>query len=169
MHEHGMYFGKQDYYNTIRMNGSAWNDSKERPLVCLMKSIENEHLYWAIPVGDWSHRTKEAQDRIRKYLSFDTSDIRSCFYHLGSTDKQSIFFISDVIPITDKYIEREYIGRHTNQIYVIKNKTLLSELERKLSRILSWENVHKNSFRQHITDLKTYLLTELEHDTESTH
>ncbi len=138
MQEHGMYFGKQDYYDTIRMNGGAWNDSKERPLVCLMKSIENEHLYWAIPVGDWS-------------------------------DKQSIFFISDVIPITDKYIEREYIGRHTNQLYVIKNKTLLSELKRKLSRILSWENVHKNSFRQHITDLKTYLLMELEHDTESTH
>lgn len=138
MQEHGMYFGKQDYYDTIRMNGGTWNDSKERPLVCLMKSIENEHLYWAIPVGDWS-------------------------------DKQSIFFISDVIPITDKYIEREYIGRHTNQLYVIKNKTLLSELKRKLSRILSWENVHKNSFRQHITDLKTYLLMELEHDTESTH
>ena len=138
MQEHGMYFGKQDFYNTMRMNGGAWNDSKERPLVCLMKSIENEHLYWSIPVGDWS-------------------------------DKQSIFFISDVIPITDKYIEREYIGRHTNQIYVIKNKTLLSELKRKLSRILSWENVHKNSFRQHITDLKTYLLMELEHDTESTH
>jgi hypothetical protein len=138
MQEHGMYFGKQDYYDTIRMNGGTWNDSKERPLVCLMKSIENEHLYWSIPVGDWS-------------------------------DKQSIFFISDVIPITDKYIEREYIGRHTNQLYVIKNKTLLSELKRKLSRILSWENVHKNSFRQHITDLKTYLLMELEHDTESTH
>ena len=138
MQEHGMYFGKQDYYDTIRMNGGTWNDSKERPLVCLIKSIENEHLYWAIPVGDWS-------------------------------DKQSIFFISDVIPITDKYIEREYIGRHTNQLYVIKNKTLLSELKRKLSRILSWENVHKNSFRQHITDLKTYLLMELEHDTESTH
>ena len=138
MQAHGMYFGKQDYYDTIRMNGGTWNDSKERPLVCLMKSIENEHLYWSIPVGDWS-------------------------------DKQSIFFISDVIPITDKYIEREYIGRHTNQLYVIKNKTLLSELKRKLSRILSWENVHKNSFRQHITDLKTYLLMELEHDTESTH
>ena len=68
MQEHGMYFGKQDYYNTISMNGGAWNDSKERPLVCLIKSTENEHLYWAIPVGDWSHRTKEAQDRIKKYL-----------------------------------------------------------------------------------------------------
>lgn len=161
MQEHGMYFGKQEYYDLIRTNGGTWNDSKERPLVCLMKSLENEHLYWAIPVGDWAHRTKEAQERIKKFLNYDTSDIRSCFYHLGSTDKQSIFFISDVIPITDKYIEREYIGRHTSQIYIIKNKALLAELERKLSRILAWENVHKNSYRQHITDLKACLLKEL--------
>lgn len=161
MQEHGVYFGKQDIYNLIRTNGGEWNDSKERPLVCLMKSLENEHLYWAIPVGDWSHRTKEAQDRINKYLSLDEADIRSCFYHLGSTDKKSIFFISDVIPITNKYIEREYIGRHTNQIYIIKNKHLLFELERKLSRILAWEKVHKNSYRQHITTQKEYLLKEL--------
>ena len=91
MQEHGMYFGKQEYYDLIRTNGGTWNDSKERPLVCLMKSLENEHLYWAIPVGDWAHRTKEAQERIKKFLNYDTSDIRSCFYHLGSTDKQSIF------------------------------------------------------------------------------
>ena len=161
MLEHGMYFGKQEFYDTIRKIGGTWNDSKDRPLICLLKSLENEHLYWAIPVGNWNHRTQEAQDRIKKYLNYSISDIRSCFYHLGNTDKQSIFFISDVVPITDKYIERAYIGRHTEAIYVIKNKNLLSELNRKLSRILTWENVHNNFFRQHITDLKTYLLNEL--------
>lgn len=126
MKEHGMYFGKREFYETIRSNGGEWNDSKERP-----------------------------------YMNLSSSDIRSCFYHLGSTDKQSIFFISDVVPITDKYIEREYIGCHTEKIYIIKNKVLLSELNRKLSRILAWENVHNNFFRQHITDLKNYLLNEL--------
>ena len=164
MQEHGMYFGKQKLYDTIRNNGGEWNDSKERPIVCLMQSVEHEHLYWAIPVGNWAHRTKEAQNRIKKFLNYDKTDIRSCFYHLGSTDNQSIFFLSDVIPITDKYIEREYLGRYTGQIYIIKNKPLISELKRKLSRILAWENVHKNCFRQHITDIKTYLLKELEQE-----
>lgn len=34
-------------------------------------------------------------------------------------------------------------------------------MEYKLSRILSFENNKPNYFRQHITDIKTYLLEEL--------
>lgn len=161
MKEHGIYFGKPIFYDTIRKNGGEWNDSKERPIVCLMKSLENENLYWAIPVGNWNHRTPAAKERIQNYLNYDDSDIRSCFYHLGSTDVKSIFFISDVVPITDKYIDREYKNKYTGQIYIIKNKSLLSELERKLKRILSWENEHHNTYRQHITDTKLHLLKEL--------
>ena len=60
MIEHGMYFGKETFYELIRSSGGEWNDSKERPLVCMIKSIETEGLYWAIPVGNWNHRSKEA-------------------------------------------------------------------------------------------------------------
>ena len=38
----------------------------------------------------------------------------------------------------------------------------LYELIRKLKRILSYEAVNKNYFRQHITYIKNYLLQELE-------
>lgn len=38
---------------------------------------------------------------------------------------------------------------------------LISELERKLFRILSVENSNQNFFRQHITDVKLHLLEEL--------
>lgn len=44
--------------------------------------------------------------------------------------------------------------------FVIKNPNLISELERKLKRILSFENSKPNSYRQHITDIKNYLLKE---------
>jgi len=40
MKEHGMYFGKKEFYQIIRDNGGVWNDSKERPILCLIKSIE---------------------------------------------------------------------------------------------------------------------------------
>ena len=46
-----------------------------------------------------------------KGLNYDESDIRSCFYHIGNTDVTSLFFISDAIPITENYIEREYKGK----------------------------------------------------------
>lgn len=167
MQENAIYFGKQDFYTMIKSIGGQWNDSKERPLVCLIKSTENADVYWAIPIGNWDHRTPEAQARINTYLNYPEDDIRSCFYHVGNTDVQSIFFISDVVPITQKYIQREYKGKYTGQLYVIRNKNLISELERKLKRILAWENAQPNSYRQHITDIKNYLTKELDEDKDA--
>ena len=168
MEEHKIYFGKSDFYNLIRKNGGTWNDSKERPIVCLIKLSENDAVYWAIPMGNWKHRDQTAKERIQKYLEYDSSDIRSCFYHLGRTDEKSIFFISDVVPITEKYIDRPYKSKYTGEIYIIKNKPLIEELIRKTKRILAWENANPNYYRQHITDLKQYLIKELETDNQAT-
>ena len=164
MTKHSIYYGKSEFYDIIRNIGGTWNDSKERPIVCLIKLSENDDLYWAIPMGNWEHRDEKAKKRIEKYLNYEESDIRSCFYHVGNTDVKSIFFISDIVPITDKYIDRSYIGKYTGTPYVIKNKTLLNELIRKAKRILSWENSKPNFYRQHITDIKNYLIEELNKD-----
>lgn len=166
MIEHALYFGKKEFYDIIRNVSGVWNDSKERPLVCLLKLSENDNIYWAIPMGNLDHRDENAKRRIEKFLSYTNKDIRSCFYHIGRTDVYSIFFISDAVPITDKYIERNYIGKYTGKQYVIKNKNLIFELERKLKRILSWENSRPNYFRQHITDIKNYLVKELGMESE---
>lgn len=160
MVEHAIYFGKNSFYELIRSVGGQWNDSKERPIVCLLKLSENDKLYWAIPIGNYNHRDINAQKRLKKYLEYKNDDIRSCFYHIGKTDVTSIFFISDAVPITDEYIEREYIGKYSQTHYIIKNKQTIYELERKLKRILSWENAKPNYFRQHITDIKNYLISE---------
>ena len=158
MLENSIYYGKSEFYDIIRSLGGTWNDSKERPIVALIKLSEDEDVCWAIPLGYWNHRNPSAQERINKYLKIDESDIRSCFYHVGRTDTRSIFFISDIIPITDNFIEREYKNKYTGEQYVIKNKQLISELTRKAKRILAWENAKPNFYRQHITDIKNYLL-----------
>ena len=164
MIEHGMYFGKKEFYQIIKDVGGVWNDSKERPIICLLKSIECDGLYWAIPVGNYNHRNNEAKARIHRYLNRDSADIASCFYHIGNTNEKSIFFISDAVPITDKYIEREYLNK-TKRIHIIKNKVLLQSLEDKLKRILTYENSNPNYFRQHITAIKEYLINELKTNT----
>ena len=161
MEEHGMYFGKNEFYQIIR---DVWNDSKERPIICLMKSVEYNDLYWAIPVGNYEHRDEEQKKRIKKYMNYDKKDIRSCFYHVGKTNEKSIFFISDAVPFTEKYIDREYKNK-SKKIHIVKNKILLGELEYKLGRILELENRKPNHFRQHITDIKNYLIKELETET----
>lgn len=165
MKEHGMYFGKKDFYDLIVSKGGYRNDSKERPIVCVIESRDQKGLYWAIPVGNYNHRSKEAIDRINTFMEREENDIRSCYYHIGNTNEKSIFFVSDVVPITDKYIEREYLNKN-KQIHIIKNKILLDELNRKLGRILAFENSKPNYFRQHITDMKKYLIEELKAEKE---
>lgn len=160
MIEHGMFFGKSEFYQIIRDNGGSWNDSKERPIICLIKSTECDNLYWAIPVGNYEHRNEQAKERIQKFIQYNKKDIRSCFYHIGNTNEKSIFFISDVVPITDKYIDREYLNQ-SKKIHIVKNKILLADLEYKLRRILTYERNNPNFFRQHITDIKNYLIEEL--------
>ena len=160
MIERGLYYASPDFANMIKSVGGEWNDTKHRPIVCLIKSKENDSLYWAIPMGNYNHRTESQKKRLDFYLNLPEKDIRSCFYHVGRTTAQSIFFISDAIPITDKYIAEVHKGADDKH-FVIKNRKLAAELERKLFRILSVENSDHNHFRQHITDVKLYLLEEI--------
>lgn len=163
MIERGLYYATPEFSKMIQSVGGTWNDTKHRPMVCLIKSSEHPDLYWAIPMGKLNHRNQTQQQRLDFYLNLPERDIRSCYYHIGRTSSQSIFFISDAIPITDKYIDGIHVGGDQKH-YIIKNKKLIAELERKLFRILSLENSRKNHFRQHITDVKSFLLSELQAD-----
>ena len=166
----GIYFisGIKDVIQSV---GGEYRDTKERPVVALLQSEEHPEIYWAIPIGDLLHRKEADIKRIEKYLAFPQQDIRSNFYHIGNTNIRSIFFISDVFPITSDYISREYLT-YNAQHYVIKNQGLITELNEKLKRILAYElsRVKKSDkyyFRQnifgiynklvelHITDMKT--------------
>lgn len=97
MIERGLYYATQDFSNLIRSVGGEWNDTKHRPIVCLIKSKEHDDLFWAIPMGNWNHRTPQQQARIQSFLNLPSNDIRSCYYHLGRTTTRSIFFISDAM------------------------------------------------------------------------
>lgn len=141
------------------MVGGEWNDTKHRPVVCLIKASDCDNLYWAIPMGKLNHRDESQQKRLEFYLNLPSHDIRSCYYHIGRTTAKSIFFISDSVPVTEEYIESCHLGAD-NKHYIIKNEKLISELERKLFRILSFENSNPNTFRQHITDIKNHLISE---------
>jgi len=161
--ERGIYYAKDKFYTIIRKLGGDCGNPGHRPIVCLIKSFEHPSLYWAIPMGTVGHREKDAIDRINRFISYPNKDIRSCYYHIGRTTNRSIFFISDALPITAKHIEEEHLDINENH-YIIKNKPLISELERKLFRILTYENAKPNYFRQHITSIKNYLINECEKD-----
>lgn len=151
--ENGVYFLKKELYDVIRKVGGICQDRKERPVVAIVPSFEDSNIYWAIPMGDLNHRTPQQIERLNGYLSSSDKLLRSCFYHVGNTDKKSIFFVSDVLPITGDYVERAYIA-HNNPL-IIKNKKLIAELNRKVTRILAFEKDYlrtkgKPYFRQNI-------------------
>ena len=167
MIERGLYFAKAAFKALVRSVGGEWNDTKERPMVCLVQVKGIEGMYWAIPMGNMDHRTNEQKKRIEWFMSLPVRDIRSCYYHVAKTTETSIFFISDAVPITEAYIERAYL--YNNTPYVIKNKDTIAELERKLSRILSVERRNPNHFRQRITDVKERLRSEIGIDDTQNH
>jgi len=135
--QNGLYFvtGIKDVVISV---GGQFNDYKERPIVALLKSNENPDIFWAVPLGNLEHRDDEKTKRIQRYLDCPKEDIRSCFYHIGTTTQKSIFFVSDVFPINSDYIAREYLTFNSRH-YIIKNPQLLSELNEKLRRILAYE------------------------------
>jgi len=163
MIERGLYYASEEYGKLVKDLGGEFNDTKHRPIVCLVKSSESDDLYWAIPMGKLNHRTEEQQERLERFMNYPDDDIRSCYYHIGRTTSRSIFFISDAFPITGKYIDSIHTGGD-GEHFVIRNPNLIGELERKLFRILSVENANKDYFRQHITTIKNYLLEEIETD-----
>lgn len=163
MIEKGLYYATQGFADVIKGVGGFWGDIKHRPIVCLVQSSENPLLFWAIPMGNFKHQTPENQKKILGWMSLPERDIRSCYYHVGRTTNKSLFFISDAFPITDKYIAGHHLDVNKRH-YIIKNPNLIAELERKLKRLLALENSNPNSFRQHISATKEYLLNELEKD-----
>lgn len=44
MIEKDIYYAKIEFYDIIKMLGGTWNDTKHRPLVCLIESQEQTGL-----------------------------------------------------------------------------------------------------------------------------
>ena len=159
MIENGFYKVKQEFIDLIREIGGTYKDAKERPVFCCFEDKHVEGLFWAIPTSDISHRSPEQIKKINEFLKLSDRDIRSSWYHIGHTNKPALYRISSCFPITDKYIDSIYTshGKHL----VLAKKSDIEIIRKKLSRIIFDETKHPNKYEQHITDIKTYLLSEL--------
>lgn len=163
MNENGFYLIKNEFVDLINNTiGGSYNDSKQRPIYCCIKDNKLDGIYWAIPTSDLSHRSSKQISKYERFINLPNKDIRSCYYHIGHTNRPALFKISNVFPVTDKYIIREYISN--NKPLVMKNKTDIATIRKKVLRILSYENQHINKLEQHITDIKNYLIDEMSQD-----
>ena len=91
------------------------------------------------------------------------NDLRWAYYHIANTNKKALYKISSCFPITDKYVEHEYTSN--NKHVILQRTSDIEIIKKKLKKILSFENRRNNYFSQHITDIKEYLIKELNNDT----
>jgi hypothetical protein len=152
----GFYKLEPDFLKLVKQLGGTYRDSKERPVYCCIQDKSRRELYWAIPTSDISHRTPEQLERIKRFCALPNRDIRSCYYHLGHTNRPAIFKISNVLPVTEACISGKYISQGIH--LVLRDAKLISEIERKLSRILFDEGRHPNKYEQHITSIYNFFV-----------
>ena len=155
----GFYKISSEYISLVKQLGGKYRDNKERPIYCCIQDRDRPEIYWAIPTSDISHRTLEQLARIKQYCSFPDRDIRSCYYHIGHTNRPAIFKISNVLPVTEQYIEGEYTSQGLH--LMLRDRRLIAEIERKLSRILFDEGRHPDKYEQHITSVYSFLADEI--------
>lgn len=162
MIENGLYVVKREFLDIITSLGGDCdiNSGDKRPVFCCVKDKKIEGLYWAIPTSDISHRSESQIAHYNMYMSCNENDLRSCYYHIIKTNRIALYKISSCYPITDKYIDHEYTINKTHVI--IQREKDISEINRKFRRIIAMENRKSNYFKQHITDVKNYLIQELE-------
>ncbi|MCL2287388.1 MAG: hypothetical protein FWC32_13625 [Firmicutes bacterium] len=151
----GFYKLSIKYISLIKELGGRYEDNKDRPVYCCIQDKDHPDIYWAIPTSSIESRSSKQLDRIKQFCSLHDRDIRSCYYHIGHTNRPAIYKISNVLPVTSEFIDGEYIshGKHL----VLRDKQLIAELTRKLSRILFDEGRHPNKYEQRITAVYTFL------------
>ena len=155
MTQSGLYKLSQKYVQLVKDLGGTYRDNKERPIYCCIKDRFCPDIYWAIPTSSISNRTSSQLDRIAHLCDLPDRDIRSCYYHIGHTNRPAIFKISNALPITESFIDSEYTshGKHL----ILRDKKQIEIIERKLSRILFDESRYPNKYEQHISSIYAFL------------
>ncbi|MCL2018149.1 MAG: hypothetical protein FWG70_00180 [Oscillospiraceae bacterium] len=162
MVEHGLYILRPEFFELIKSLGGDCdsNAGGKRPVYCCIKDNKIDGLYWAIPTTNISHRSEAQNKKFSYFMSLDDKDLRSCYYHKANTTVKSIYKISSCFPVIEKYVDHEFT---TSGVHVImRRKNDISEIERKLKRILSFEFRKNNYFPQRISDIRNNLIAEID-------
>jgi len=159
MVESGFYKLDPEYFIKIYELGAFYPDRKERPIYCCLQDKKNPEIYWLIPTSDYSHRSPEQKEKLKERLE-SKNRLIAAYNHLGHTNKEAIYKISTVLPVTEKYISGEYTsqGKHL----ILRNKKEISEIQRKLEIILEAEKINPNSFEQKISTIYSFLENEVQ-------
>lgn len=105
MKPHGFYILKDDYFKLVDDCFLKSNKDGNRPFYYCLKDINSEkQIYWMIPL---SSRT-EKYNRLIENRKANKKPCDGLYICKLPNDKESVFLIQDIFPITDIYVERAY-------------------------------------------------------------
>ena len=122
--EHGLYIVKDDYFRDFPSSGWLQNKGESRPHYFAV--TDSSGTTWMIPL---SSRVEKYRNLINK-IEEQRGTGKCVYYHIGVVSgHESAFVISDMFPVTPKYIRRPYT---VNQIpYVMRDDKLIRKLRSK--------------------------------------
>lgn len=130
MIERGFYIVKDKFFKDMNDPYLKGNKEANRPHYYCFKD-EGTGLYWMIPLSS----------RIEKYKKIMSKKIASgkhCdILHIMKldNDKESVFLIQDMFPITEEYIERTYTIGNNHLIVTSEHSAL--EIEKKAKKVMN--------------------------------
>ena len=130
------YFIKDTFFDVIEDKELMQNkeNGSKRPCYFCFRSKENNEIIWFIPVSTKVDKYKkiynkkiEMQKKKKKKLSVDTI----VFGYVSNT--YSTFLIQNMFPVTEKYIESQYIK---NNVAIRLSNKLQKEIIYKANKVL---------------------------------
>ena len=130
------YFIKDTFFDVIEDKELMQNkeNGSKRPCYFCFRSKENNEIIWFIPVSTKVDKYKkiynkkiEMQKKLGKKLSVDTI----VFGYVSNT--YSTFLIQNMFPVTEKYIESQYIK---NNVAIRLSNKLQKEIIYKANKVL---------------------------------
>lgn len=130
IHQHGIYIVKDEFFARFSDFDWIYNKNESRPFYYVFPDADG--IYWLIPM---TSRVETIRNKIAR--SEEKFGVGKCIYYaIGSVNGKEVGFrISDIFPITEKYIEREY--QFNGCPAVIETKNLNELLERKAKKYLN--------------------------------
>lgn len=130
MIKRGFYIIKDNFFKDMNDPYLKGNKEANRPHYYCFKE-DKEELYWMIPLSS-------RIDKYKKIINKRINNGKSCdILHIIKLDnnKESVFLIQDMFPITEKYIERTYTIANNHLTITSEHSAL--EIEKKAKKVMN--------------------------------
>ena len=139
------YFVKDKYFDIINDNELMQNKENgiKRPCYYCFKSKKNDRIIWFIPVSTKIEKYKKIyNNKIKKQMLLGKRPSIDTIVFGNVSNVYSVFLIQNMFPVTEKYIENQYIK---NQVAIRLPNKLQKEVIHKANKVL---NLYKHGMKK---------------------